>query len=725
MTGSPDDQLGFAPDYDAPIPYMQRTREYYAAIGYTTPYRWAHYVDAPFQPLKKPLTQSRVTLVTTAAPYDPAKGDQGPGAAYNGSAKFYTVYDGDTSQQHDLRISHIGYDRKHTTATDSGTWFPLPQLLKAAASGRIGEVAPRFFGAPTNRSHRVTIEVDAPEILARCLADGVDAAVLVPNCPVCHQTAALVARHLEANGIAAVVMGCAKDIVEHAAVPRFLFSDFPLGNSAGRPHDVEFAGTDARIGSGSAGAGIRRAHHHAVATALERGCVLEARLQQHFAAKSGRTGPAPRRIRQAEGNRARQPRRLTSAVAPGAASSDRPEHTDVTRPFEGVKIFDFTQVLAGPYASYQLALLGADVIKVERREGEDMRRTPLSREWADRGLAPGWQAINGNKRSLTLDLQKPEAIAIVRQLAGQADVVMENFRPGVMDKLGIGYAALSALNPRLIYCAISGFGQTGPDRLGAGYDGKIQAMSGIMAITGHAETGPTRAGFAVCDVLSGATAAFGVSSALFQRTHTGKGQMVDVSMLEATLAFLSGQVADYTIAGHRQQLSGNQAVSRRPTANLFKAGEGYLLLAVNSEKQYRSLMVALGRADALDDPRFADWFARQQNEPALRAIIEQALSSRNPREWENILEAAGAPCASIWKIEEVIDHPQILARGAVAEIDTPYGRLRFAGSGFQLAHGGGRLDRMAPELGADTDAVLNSLGYDAAAIADLRARGVV
>ena len=269
----------------------------------------------------------------------------------------------------------------------------------------------------------------------------------------------------------------------------------------------------------------------------------------------------------------------------------------MTRPFEGVKILDFTQVLAGPYASYQLALLGADVIKVERRGGEDMRRTPLSREWADRGLAPGWQAINGNKRSMTLDLRKPEAITIVKQLAAQADVVMENFRPGVMDKLGIGYAALSAINPMLIYCAISGFGQTGPERLGAGYDGKIQAMSGIMAITGHEETGPTRAGFAICDVLAGATAAFGVSSALFQRFRTGKGQMVDVSMLEATLAFLSGQVADYTVAGHRQHLSGNQAVSRRPTANLFRAGEGYLLLAVNTEKQYRSLMAALGRAD--------------------------------------------------------------------------------------------------------------------------------
>ena len=232
------DEFGFASDDDRPIPYMARTREYYAAIGYTTPYRWAHYVDAPFHPLSKPLGQSRITIITTAAPFDPARGDQGPGAKYNGSAKFFSVYDGDAAKPHDLRISHIAYDRMHTSAEDSGTWFPLPQLQRLARERRIGEVAPRFFGAPTNRSHRVTIETDAPEILKRCKDDRVDAAVLVPNCPVCHQTISLVARHLEANGVPTVVMGCAKDIVEHAAVPRFLFSDFPLGNSAGKPHDV-------------------------------------------------------------------------------------------------------------------------------------------------------------------------------------------------------------------------------------------------------------------------------------------------------------------------------------------------------------------------------------------------------------------------------------------------------------------------------------------------------
>jgi len=233
-----DARLGFAPDFDAPIPYMQRTRDYYSAIGYTVPYRWAHYVDVPFSTLSKPLRQARVAIVTTAAPYQPDKGDQGPGAPYNGGAKFYQVYSGDTSRDHDLRISHIGYDRVHTTAEDSGTWFPLPALRRAAAAGRIGAVAPRFHGAPTNRSHRVTVETDAPEILRRVREDAADAVVLVPNCPVCHQTCSLVARHLEASGIATVIMGCAKDIVEHAAAPRFMFSDFPLGNSAGKPHDA-------------------------------------------------------------------------------------------------------------------------------------------------------------------------------------------------------------------------------------------------------------------------------------------------------------------------------------------------------------------------------------------------------------------------------------------------------------------------------------------------------
>ena len=234
-----DTLLGFAPDDDVPIAYLQRTRAWYLALGYANPYRWAHYADAPFHPLPKPLAQCTATVITTAAPYQPDKGPQGPGAPYNAAAKFYAVYSGDTRADHDLRVAHVAIDRKHTSMEDSGCWFPLPALRRAVAQGRIGALAPRFHGAPTNRSQRHTIEVDNPELLSRCREDGVEVAVLVANCPVCHQTLSLVARCLEAAGIATVLMGCAKDIVEHVGVPRFLFSDFPLGNAAGRPNDAE------------------------------------------------------------------------------------------------------------------------------------------------------------------------------------------------------------------------------------------------------------------------------------------------------------------------------------------------------------------------------------------------------------------------------------------------------------------------------------------------------
>ncbi len=219
-----------------PIPYIQRTRDWYLALGYGNPYRWAHFAEVPFQLLARPLAQSTVVLVTTAAPYQPDKGPQGQGAAMNAAAKFFKVYSGDTARDHDVRNTHVAIDFRHTTCEDSGTWFPLPAMREAAGRGGF-RLAGRFHGMPTNRSQRHTIEVDCPELLARCRADGADAAILVPNCPTCHQTMSLAARHLEANGIATVVMGCAKDIVEHCGVPRFVFSDYPLGNSAGKPGD--------------------------------------------------------------------------------------------------------------------------------------------------------------------------------------------------------------------------------------------------------------------------------------------------------------------------------------------------------------------------------------------------------------------------------------------------------------------------------------------------------
>jgi hypothetical protein len=239
MTSERAERFGFAPAQDVPIPYLSRIRAYYHALGYGAPYEWAHYAEVPFQPLKKSLARSSVTIITTAAPYRAEIGLLDTSSGYHAAAKFFAVYARDTGHDHDLRITHVAIDFKHTTGEDPGSFFPLRQLRRAADAGRIGRVAPRFFGAPTNRSHRVTLETDCPEIVASCKDDGVDAAILVPNCPVCHQTVALAARALEASGISTVVMGCAKDIVEYVGVPRFLFSDFPLGNSAGRPNDAD------------------------------------------------------------------------------------------------------------------------------------------------------------------------------------------------------------------------------------------------------------------------------------------------------------------------------------------------------------------------------------------------------------------------------------------------------------------------------------------------------
>jgi hypothetical protein len=232
-------EIAFAPEFDQPVRYMLRTRSYYLGLGYDNPYVWAHYIDAPFTPLKKPLSASRLALVTTAAPYQADKGPQGAGAAYNASAKFYEPYEGSMASKPDLRIAHVGIDRKHANMSDSECWFPYEAAKAAAQSGRIASLSPRFYGLPSNRSQRHTVEVDAPAIIAMCQADGVDVVVLVPNCPICHQSQSLLARALESAGISTVVMASAKDIIEYCGVPRMLFTDFPLGNAAARPNDPE------------------------------------------------------------------------------------------------------------------------------------------------------------------------------------------------------------------------------------------------------------------------------------------------------------------------------------------------------------------------------------------------------------------------------------------------------------------------------------------------------
>ena len=232
-------ELTFAAELDQPVRYMERTRNYYLGLGYDTPYVWAHYVETPFTPLSKPLNQSVLGLITTAVPYDASKGPQGTGAPYNSTAKFYQPYCDSVNGGIDLRIAHVGIDRRNANMEDSACWFPLDAAKRSVAAGRVGSVSANFYGLPTNRSQRHTLEIDAPIILEMLRADKVDVAVLIPNCPICHQSQSLLARYLEEAGIPTVIMGAAKDIVEYCGVPRFLFSDFPLGNAAAKPNDPD------------------------------------------------------------------------------------------------------------------------------------------------------------------------------------------------------------------------------------------------------------------------------------------------------------------------------------------------------------------------------------------------------------------------------------------------------------------------------------------------------
>jgi crotonobetainyl-CoA:carnitine CoA-transferase CaiB-like acyl-CoA transferase len=397
----------------------------------------------------------------------------------------------------------------------------------------------------------------------------------------------------------------------------------------------------------------------------------------------------------------------------------------MSKPFTGVKILDFTRVLAGPYGSYQLALLGADVIKVESRDGDDMRFGNRANDWEKRGLAAPWVAVNAGKRSITLDLKKPKALEVIKRLVGKADVVMENFRPGVMGKLGIGYETLKAINPRLIYCAVSGFGQVGPQRATAAFDGMIQAMSGLMSITGFEANGPTRVGFAGADVMSGATAAFGVASALYQRTHTGKGQLVDVAMIDAVMGYLAQQFTEHLMTGRVHGQAANLSVTRKPTGNLFKTKDGWMVLAVMTDPQFQRLMKVLGRSEALADPRFVDWPTRIENNLALHAIVEEAMKQETSATWVERFARNDVPAGQVLSIPETVQLDLFQHRTVLQTVETEHGPIKVVGSGFRLEHGGGSVERPPAKLGEHTDEVLREAGYAEADIAEMRQQAVV
>ena len=392
------------------------------------------------------------------------------------------------------------------------------------------------------------------------------------------------------------------------------------------------------------------------------------------------------------------------------------------RPLDGIRILDFTRVLAGPMSTALLADLGAEVVKVEPPQGDDYRAIGPMKN----GQSALFTVMNRNKQSLVLDLKSPQAAEIVQELAQKVDVVVENFRPGVAERLGIGPEKLRSLNPKLVYVSVSGFGQTGPLAHRPAYDIIVQAMSGLMEATGEPGGAPTLVGEAVSDVVAGLFASWATLAALLQAQRTGEGQHVDVAMFDTTLTFLATSMSRFLFTGQPARRVGNRHPLSAPFG-VYKARDGHYALAVLNKKLFDATALAMSLPELVDDPRYATDETRSANEPALRASLESWSTQHDVAEVVAALEAAGVPAAPIWNIEQALNSEQIRARGLLSEVQDE--RL----PGLQLPtqpvpYNGSAPNRVqkAPALGEHTDQLLQSwLGRSTEAIAALRAAGAL
>ena len=397
------------------------------------------------------------------------------------------------------------------------------------------------------------------------------------------------------------------------------------------------------------------------------------------------------------------------------------------RPFEGIRVLDLTRVVSGPYCTQILGYLGAQIVKIEDRAGDSTRRGPGDAALKKDGMAATFLMFNSGKKSITLDLKKPEAKEIVIKLARTADVFVENFRPGVVTRLGLGYSALSKENPKLVYCSISGFGQTGPDSAAPAFDGNIQAMSAMMAMTGEPDGSPMRAGYSVCDTTTGLNAAVAICAALYQRNHTNQGQFIDVAMLDSAISLASQTIGSWLNGGHAQPRRANLSVSREPIGDSYQTADGSIMLAIMRDEHVKIFLRVLGHENLCADARFASRETRVANAEFIRSLVQAELMKATTSEWKRRLDEAGVPCSPILDISEALTQPQVQHRKLVREtMDGPSGNaIRTLNAPFQYAHDGPAPSSPPPRLGADNEDILTALGYSKADIAALTEREVI
>jgi len=398
------------------------------------------------------------------------------------------------------------------------------------------------------------------------------------------------------------------------------------------------------------------------------------------------------------------------------------------QPLKGIRVIDLSQVLAGPFATYQMALMGAEVIKIEKPgEGDWTRTGGALPDLADQQMGLGYLVHNAGKKSVTINLKSPEGLALVKQLIATADVFVENFKPGVAERLGLGFDVVRELKPEIVYCSISAYGQDGPLSRRPAYDHVIQGMCGIMLTTGEPGGPPTKVGAPYVDYATGMNAAMAVMAGLMEMRRTGKAVQVDIAMLDTALMLMASLMSQHLSAGWKPVQNGNEAWSASPSSGAFKTADGMLMLAANNDIQFQKLCTALERQDISSDPRWQSGAARQENAESLRETLNQAFLTNTADHWENVLAIADVPAARVRGLDEVLTEPQVKARGLLTEIHVKghQGPIHIPTMSFK-ANGENTPPQSPPSpLGSDTDSVLRAAGIDDARIATLRDAGII